>query len=675
MSARGLRTAILGVLLAGGLGLGAAGALRAEGVGTPTPQPNALPPGLFVADAKGLNAERALNRTVEGVRTALARSGGALFAPSAVKEIALREAVMMALERNLAIRRQGISRAIAGKALEEAEAVFDPVFTASASVGITHSATRRESPMRYRPATEQLKVGETDSRGVFKCTSQALKANASASDTSCHVITFADNLGNGIIRPRSPVLAIQFDRERPAGFYSSVEEANAPSKFKPKDDETYNASVGVRQQLPWGAGVDFSVRLKRQQTYYALNSQNGGHEDFGTYYRPYFASFRVGATAPLPFTRNFGPTAAADLNRDLARHQIDAGDFEVKATINSSLLQVETVFWSLVGAIRRMEAINQSLGALKAQVTSVNRLVEMGVLGESDRGQVESQVAGIEGRLQQAFQDYVTASEAMRQLLDADDEVLYQPVGYSALIEAPPRAPDQPEQVLNHPALLRQAVGVRSATLIVEARDVQTRPDLNLTGSGSFSQIGNYGRRSATQAARNLMDPDEFVLSLAAFYQRPIGNRAADAALGGAQHALTANELQLRQIELSLREEYASALATMASARERAKIADRNVALANDLYARSLRLQEAGVDSKNKVPAYEALTRLTSLLNARLEGIQARIDARIAESRALGAVGGLAEHAGERTAQTGTDLKRLTALRESGVLYQFGGPS
>jgi outer membrane protein TolC len=490
---------------------------------------------------------------------------------------------------------------------------------------------------------------------------------------ACYVITFADNLGNGIIKPRSPVLAIQYDSERPAGFYTSEEKANDPSKFRPKSDETYNTTFAIQQRLPWGSLVDFSLRLKRQESYYALNSTNGLPQDYGIYYRPYFASFRLGASVPLPFTRNFGPTAAADVNRQLARQSVEVADLDVKAAINSSLLQVEIAFWTLTATIQRLEILNDTLGAMRTQQASIRRLVGEGVLTESDLGQADSRVFQLESRLQQALQDYLTASESMRQLLDSDDQVSYLPVGYSAALDAPSAANIDSARVLDNPGYLRQAVGVRMATLIRDQREAQTRPDISMNASASFAQIGSYGYRSPEQAMRHIVDPDEFILSLSMLYQRPIGNRAAEAAKVAAGHSLERTMLQLRQTELQLREDLDSAQASFASARERAKIAARNIKLAKDLYERSQRLQEAGED-KGKIPAYEALTRLNSLLGARLDQAQARIDARIAESRALASLGTLAEREGKRTAQTESDRRRLESLHQSGVLYQFSGP-
>ena len=92
-----------------------------------------VPAADFVLDSRSLVGERKRNKVVAETREALKRSGTApLYAPQASTELVLREAAVEALRKNLDIRRKGLAKAMTERALIEADAVFDPVFVASA---------------------------------------------------------------------------------------------------------------------------------------------------------------------------------------------------------------------------------------------------------------------------------------------------------------------------------------------------------------------------------------------------------------------------------------------------------------------------------------------------------------------------------------------------------------
>lgn len=241
------RILLRGGMLAGGM---LAGLLAAAGADAadPTPAPAgteiaagtpgaAIPPSIFVIDPQSLTQERARNKVVDQVRDALSHSGvDPLYAPAATSELALRDAALEALRRNLDIKRSGLAKAVAERALIEAQAVFDPVFVASTSATLNNSFRRVEHPdNKYKPATERVLVGATDSKGVFRCTPAAAQVTQGVDQgVACYVITLS---------PRSAVLTQQFTRNRPEGDYGSTEDANKPSPFRPRGNEVYNGSV------------------------------------------------------------------------------------------------------------------------------------------------------------------------------------------------------------------------------------------------------------------------------------------------------------------------------------------------------------------------------------------------------------------------------------------------
>ncbi len=626
-----------------------------------------VPSEIFVLDAQSLTSERKRNAVVGSTREALLRTGEApLYAPTVTTELALREAALEVLRKNLDIKRSGIARASADRALIEAAALFDPVFVASANAALTNQFRRIEHPdSKFKRATDRVAVGSIDPKSLFACDPQAADLTKGADQgKACYVLTFPN---------RTAVTALQYTRDRPAGFYPPAEDeimGNSPSPAAPRNNEVYSGTVSILQQLPWGPSLNLSLSTRRQEKDYTTDTLNGLGPLYHNYYRPYYSTITIGATIPLPFTKNFGPTSNADLRSDLAQHGIDAAELDVRSTINATLLQVDQLYWQLVGAVFAMEAADRSLVLAERQRASIKRLFDQGFVTESDRAQVDAQVSRIRTSQQQLFGSYVIASETMRKLLDGKDDALLLPVGYEMLMKRPAGDIHEPERVLNNPLYQRQAVAVRISALVRTQRDAQTRPDFSATASTAMAESGPFGYRDLTGSiSRAFTSRDQLTATLGLLYQRPIGNNAAWAALDQAEHGLNQQTIALHQVELTTREEFLAARGALASSREQIRIGELAVKTAREVYDSAVVQQDLGL-----VAAYEGIARLSTLLSTEIQLIQAKVALRTAESRLLASVGALAERYGELTAQTGIDRERLALLLSSGALKHFGGP-
>ena len=147
----------------------------AQAVQAENTAPDALevPPGMFTLDAARVADERTGNAVVAATREALAQTG-VLFAPLEIRELPLRDAILAALQRNLDIKRSGLNKSVAQRTLIEAEAVFDPVFSLSASGSLSRSFARTERPMQWKPATQEYSRGQqiktsTSVENIFLC--------------------------------------------------------------------------------------------------------------------------------------------------------------------------------------------------------------------------------------------------------------------------------------------------------------------------------------------------------------------------------------------------------------------------------------------------------------------------------------------------------------------------
>ena len=136
-----------------------------------------------------------------------------------------------------------------------------------------------------------------------------------------------------------------------------------------------------------------------------------------------------------------------------------------------------------------------------------------------------------------------------------------------------------------------------------------------------------------------------------------------------AESDIARQTLLLHQIETQIRGDYEAARIQMVSARQRIEDSRKRLDIVRSLYERAVRLEAGGV-----VSAYETIGRLSTLLDAQLSHVQARIDAQTAETRLLAAIGALADRYGERVAQTPEDRQRIAQLRKTGGMVTFGGP-
>jgi len=642
--ARRIAVPLLGILCA-------SSAFAADKPATGAVEP---PPAALTVDPAALKDERATNAVVvQRIKAA---------ALGETREISRREAALAALSKNLSVRRSGLGKTTAELALVEATAVFDPVFVAGLSATQTLQQKRVEKVSRFHPETIRVPVGQTDSTGTAACTGpRAAKTKAPEKGLACYFIVF----GSG-----KAVEFVQYDQYRGAGYKNETLTANDPSSAQPKLTHSEGTLLGLYQQLPWGAYLSASANVTRAQTYYALNTVSVLPATYGSYKRPWTTSVTVGVSAPLPFTRNFGGLSGAEYGVKSAELAIKAAELDTRVVVNETLRQVEIAYWGLVDASRRLNTVSTTLAKAEDTVGHVRRLLGEGLLTESDRAQAEAEVARVQTTRESILGEYVFYSEALRQLTDTTDAVIFLPLGYKTELARPLPEPPAAGRVLDNPSRLRAALALQLAGLGRERGEVLTGINLAVTGSAAFAQSSAvYGYRDAVRSLARTFDPDRITVSLGLLFQRPLpGNRADTAALDMARGEEERRDILLKKAEEAAREEYAADLVQLKSALERIRIARENVKIERSMYERTLRLR-----SENLISPYETIGRLNALLNAETEGVRAEIDARRLAVLLRAAVGALPEEYGGLTAQTETDRERTAGLLDSGMLRIFGG--
>lgn len=633
-----------------------------------------VPPGMFTLDASRVADERTGNAVVAATREALAQTG-VLFAPLEIRELSLREAALAALQRNLDIKRSGLNKSVVQQALVEAEAVFDPVFTVSTGASMSRSFTRAERPMQWKPATQtysrgqQIKTSESLDN-IFLC-GDTIDILDQPEDMQVRFLTgrLVTPDANGechvrVLPATAPVALVSFDKQRIAGYYPVYKEAS--TKSPTGQDETYTGGGGVSQRLPWGGSIDVSIVATYHDTYYTNNPDDPLTRSYGSYKRPWTSRASFGTGHALPYTKNFGDGDESRLAIDVARINLDIADFAVRGIVNRTLQTVDGLYWSLVGAVHRLNAAAGAVALAEETSRRMQKKMELGLATESNR----AQLARLRATRQQLFGDYVTASESLREALNEQDEILFLPVGYSAALDNPPEAPAGPANVLDSPDYMRAETAVRIAMRVRETRVAQTRPDLSISSGMQVGQSNAvFGYSTVTESMKNLISYDTASASIGILYRRPILNRAAKAAVTIAESDIARQTLLLHQVETQIRGEYDAARIQMVSARQRIEDSRKRLDIVRNLYERAVRLEAGGV-----VTAYETIGRLGTLLDAQLSHAQARIDVQTAETRLLAAVGALADRYGERVAQTADDRQRIALLKKTGGMVTFGGP-
>ncbi|MEA1937882.1 MAG: hypothetical protein U9N14_02165, partial [Pseudomonadota bacterium] len=338
-----IRTIGLGIALASCAALPAMAAMA-------EPQKTAIdvPAQELLIDPAALDSERAL-----GERALMALEDHAL-GDMPIMEIGPRQAATDALVKNLTIRRGRLLPEFAKAALMEAKALFDPVFSLSLTRVRVDENNREADALRYKSGTEYLANGATspDDRSSMPCNRAA----------GCHRIFFDSG----------PVAFIEFDASRPAGFATVRVTANE-SPITGADESTSVAAT-VSQLLPWGASLSLAYDTNYKEAYFINNYYNEDRQTYGSYDRPWASNISFQASSSMPYARNFGPGAEADLRHRTARLDMHQAEMTVQSIVNNTLADVVNSYWNLVSRISRLEAAVRTREQTEKMLARTKRL-------------------------------------------------------------------------------------------------------------------------------------------------------------------------------------------------------------------------------------------------------------------------------------------------------------
>lgn len=623
------------------------------------------------------------------------------------REMSAREAVLRALNSNLAIRSGAVGEEIARAALQEAEALFSPRLKVALSYSDTETRTRKVSTTKWKKATTHFDAGDSltdDDENPLRnaywlnddgtinttvdvgnnignqlaCDNTPTTGNVTAASPGCDVITFPDS--------SSPVAYIDYDEPRTAGIHSTTVYGNVVSLDGALSDrgtrsqkDSANAVMEVIQPLPWGSSLSTKLNVTRQQRYYVINADGvkGGFAETGSYGRPWISSLSLGGAAPLPGTRNYGENSLREVKARLARIDLERTQALVQATINDTLLKVESGYWELVGAQSRLLAALEAERFARQMVERGERYYQQREITEYDLAQIRLERARIEQQRKQMWNRFAETSNQLREQLDLQEEDVLLPRGYLQALSAVDSLPveksrlQEQEAVLhNHPLYRVAALGLGRARQELIGQENQVRPNLALSVKIDLNQSNSrFGYKGLGESLGNITAPDAVNQNYALNYWRNPGNVVEQATLRERQLDESISQLRLQDVLHTLQLRLKRAAVKQISASRRMASATRAVELTRIALEKAQRAQQL-----RTIGALELVGKNESNLKARYRLIEAQVAWKKAEAEWLAAQGVLGVAYAEHTAQNDIDKGRLRILQESGLTF-FGRPA
>lgn len=595
-------------------------------------------------EPQGSERERELIELVEQTLAGEPQTGAwQRFKDRETAPLGLQQAMLAAIEKNLALiisRQQALQ---ARKAILEARAIFDPVFELSVDY------ERQKTYDRILTGTVNAQVFDP----------------AISGDPD-----LPPERGNIILSPEardlSGVERIVFPNTR--SRVERVEQTIFASREDPNGaTEAWTYNIDLNQQLPWGVRYNVAVVSTDRDVFY-----NARGDSFGA---SWASELLFNLEIPLPGSKNFGPYAVADTALKLAHQATERSFWELKSTLNGTLLAVSLAYLNLLETLANLDAALQNRLLIERQQEQIARLLQVQLATRYDVAQINAELAQAKARQEVAANAFIAASDTLAPLIEyssrAVRERVYLPEGYTLWLDAPLEFDAETALALAQryrPELQVSRVELETDKILKRQALQETRPDVTLEVGLEALQDGSvYGYKSYGESIEALSDPDTFNQSYGLRYRYPLGNRAFKARLAQAQGQVQISRLGLQASYNDVVQEVNDALISIQTARARIASADAELAAARQAYTSLVRLRAVRSD----INTNELIITLRRLLDAKFAVIAARIDRKRAESNLLAAQGLLAQHYPRWIARNGFERYRLERLAESAEFDYF----
>ncbi|MGN7610469.1 TolC family protein [Magnetococcales bacterium HHB-1] len=531
------------------------------------------------------------------------------------------------VQRNLSLKVARRDPEKAQKALEQLEAVYNPTF----NVGINQN----------EKFVIQRNIFGTLYKKSFTAAATAVPVDPNKTDPQ--------------------IIEIGYLNQDAATLENALIKVSSPPAPNSGEQSTNTFSLSVNQQLPWGPQISLASVSTYKKVYYSKYKYS--------YDKPWGTTLSGTLYTPLPFTKDYGDFSPASVILKQGEITRDKSDWSLCSTINSTTLQAELSYWRLVRALEKARM------AIKNRMTAEDQAMHTKTLAEARRiplfsgKQVEAELARTKAAEEQALQQLMSTSSTLSALIsdnnDTAHNTLFLPVGFEPFLKQSAQ-----EERFNfkralttaqnqHPDLKMTQLTIKSQDLDVKAKENQMLPQIGVTGSGSIAQDNStYGYHSYLSSLGHMDEPDTSSWNATISWQHQLQQRAAHAALDQSRiyhkDATLAKTDLIQQIQNSV----SSTLATYHNAFQQVETAKRTLGSAERAYVNAqerrqavIRLMEAwaeeNMDSEEEpeplnvrnVSALELIILARNVFNARLNVINALVDAKQAEAQFLSAQG------------------------------------
>lgn len=306
-----------------------------------------------------------------------------------------------------------------------------------------------------------------------------------------------------------------------------------------------------------------------------------------------------------------------------ARTSLDQAEIALERARQQALSETAQAYWSWVYQVRVAEIAAQSVATAEEALRVGGLRVDAGELAPVERTRL--QAALIQARSAQVDADNL-ARQAADQLLLAMGEATGQHVLPSTAVgEVPPLHIDAAAAA---EVAVAQNLDLAQARAVLEASRVDwttarhaTLPSLSATVAGGYGTVED--RKSDLRGTNS-------DLSISGTFSVPIGNRAARGEARRSLYDVHAQELEVSQLERSIRAQVEQQVRVLEGARTQVELSDVNLRLAEETLVAEEALFEAG-----RAILKDVLEARTELDRSRGEVVRARKDYRLAQVELL----------------------------------------
>jgi outer membrane protein TolC len=570
----------------------------------------------LLEDFLSIESELEINQIVRGAAEGKNQYSKPYLKGRKVVELAVEDAWLKAIEKNLSIKASEIDHKIVEKRVAQKSAAFDSVFNLSLAYSRTDTYERSEELGRVRTSFTDRDAFEASFRdGVEQINSTGDTTDDGAYCPNCKPCLYVDGV---LTNPGECGGQHEYSVQKEYASFT-LKHGLIP--------DAWTGAVGITKKLSWGQDVGLSVqtahrkrRLPSLGEYATMYSFDYGNVEYPYGENPWSSSLSLNLTTPLPFGKNFGEFGSFEIvDTKLALADQARKNWQKNAVSNGIFKEVLNAYWNLVRDLKKLHIIIESRKTQEAMAARTERLFRLGHRTTYDKAQAEADLGIMKNREEITWNELVISSNRLTELLRLRSDALVLPVRYSALLSQPftqDPTPTSLEAVFsNRPDLKVVQSGLKSSKILYNHRKNQARPDITLSFDLNLAQADiYYGHPTLIESLKGLLEPDSTYFLVGIVYRWPVGNEGAKAALRQAKNTVRRTEYHIKMKKNEIVGELNAAASNLKSTERQAALAGTNLNLKEFAYKKAVELRE---DSQ-QVSDFEVLRKHRDLINAKL---------------------------------------------------------